>query len=153
MSQIRIAINYAIMIERLRNEGVENSQLITILEEENYEFLNQLGKGMPDWETLISLFKQSEDDFKRILNEGYQIKFLTKGSLMTLIRLKYGIEVEKDYDDKGTAIEGMILSNEAVETIKNTLALNWKLTTYVDEKDGISKVRIELLKSSELASI
>jgi len=153
MSQIRIAINYAIMIERLRSEGVENSQLITILKEENYEFLNQFGKGMPDWEALVNLFNQSEDDFQRILNEGYHIKFLTKGSLMTLLRLKYGIEVEKDYDDNGTAIEGIILANEAVETLKNTLAPNWKLTTYVDEKDGLSKVRIELLKSSELTSI
>lgn len=153
MSQTRIAINYAIMIERLRSEGVENSQLITVLKEENYEFLNQFGKGMPDWEALVKLFNQSEDDFQRILNEGYHIKFLTKGSLMTLLRLKYGIEAEKNYDDKGTALEGIILANEAVETIKNTLAPNWKLTTYVDEKDGLSKVRIELLKSSELTSI
>jgi len=153
MSQVRIAINYAIMIERLRSEGVENSQLINKLKEENYEFLNQFGKGMPDWEALVNLFKQSEDDFQRILNEGYHIKFLTKGSLMTLLRLKYGIEVEKDYDDKGTAIEGIILSKEAIETVNNTLAPNWKLTTYIDEKDGLSKVRIELLKSSELTSI
>ncbi|MEH6937839.1 hypothetical protein V7056_08245 [Bacillus sp. JJ664] len=152
MNQLRIAINYAIMIERLRSEGVENNQLITVLKEENYEFLNQFGKGMPDWEALVDLFKQSEEEFQRILNEGYHIKFLTKGSLMTLLRLKYGIEVEKDYDDKGTAIEGIILSSEAVETVKNTLAPNWKLSTYVDEKD-ISKVRIELLKSSELTSI
>lgn len=153
MSQVRIAINYAIMIERLRNEGVENSQLMTILKEENYEFLNQFGKGMPDWETLVKLFKQNEEDFDRILNKGYHIKFLTKGSLMTLLRLKYGIEVEKDYVDKETAIEGIVLSQEAVNIIKNTLAPNWKLTTYVDEKDGLSKVRIELLKSTELTSI
>ena len=153
MSHVKIAINYAIMIERLRSEGVENNQLVTILKEKNYEFLNQFGKGMPDWEALVNLFNQGEDEFQSILNEGYHIKFLTKGSLMTLLRLKYGIEVEKDYDDKGTAIEGIILSNEAVETVKNTLAPNWKLSTYVDKEDDISKVRIELLKSSELTSI
>lgn len=153
MSQVSIAINYAIMIERLRSEGVENKQLMTILKEENYDSLNQFGKGMPDWESLVKLFNQNEEDFGRILNEGYHIKFLTKGSLMTLLRLKYGIEVEKDYEDKGTAIEGIVLSQEAVNIVKNTLAPNWKLTTYVDEKDGLSKVRIELLKSTEITSI
>ncbi|WP_088070961.1 hypothetical protein [Gottfriedia luciferensis] len=153
MGNVSIAINYAIMIERLRNAGVGNSQIIDALKEENYEFLNQFGKGMPDWETLINLYKKNEEDFNKIVNEGYQIKFLTKGSLMTLLRLKFDIEVETDYVDMGTAIEGIQLSNEAINIIKNTLAANWKLTTYVDEADQLSKVRIELLKSSELAKL
>ncbi|QKE73607.1 hypothetical protein HPK19_12685 [Arthrobacter citreus] len=152
MSYVGIAINNAIMIERLRNAGVENEQLINALKEENYEFLNEYGNGFPDWETLVNLYKKDKENFIKLVNEGYQIKFLTKGSLMTLLKYKFGIEVEKDYEDVGTAIQGIQLSNEAVSNIKNTLAANWKLSTYVDEIDGITKIRIELVKSSEVVT-
>ncbi|PET65954.1 hypothetical protein CN514_11745 [Bacillus sp. AFS001701] len=149
MSFVSIAINNAIMIESLRSAGVENIQLINAVKEENFAFLNQYGNGFPDWETLIKLYKNNEDDFKKIINDGYQIKFLTKGSLMTLLRYKFGIEVEKDYEDMGTAIQGIYLSEEAINLIKHTLAANWNLSTYIDEKDGLKKVRIELVKGSE----
>jgi hypothetical protein len=151
MNRINIGINYAIMIERVRSAGVENNQLIQLLKDENIEFLSKIGNGLPDWETLINLFKSNIEDFKKILEDGYQIKFLTKGSLMTLLRLKYGIEVEKDYEDKGTAIEGILLAEKAIEELKNTLAINWKLISYIDEKDQTAKVRIELIKGSEVA--
>ncbi|MGG0179055.1 hypothetical protein [Gottfriedia acidiceleris] len=149
MSFVSIAINNAIMIESLRSAGVENIQLINAVKEENFEFLNQYGNGFPDWETLIKLYKNDEENFNKIINDGYQIKFLTKGSLMTLLRYKFGIEVEKDYEDMGTAIQGIYLSEEAINLIKYTLAANWSLSTYVDEKDGLKKVRIELVKGSE----
>ncbi len=149
MSFVSIAINNAIMIESLRSAGVENIQLINAVKEENFEFLNQYGNGFPDWETLIKLYKNNEENFNKIINDGYQIKFLTKGSLMTLLRYKFGIEVEKDYEDMGTAIQGIYLSEEAINLIKHTLAANWNLSTYVDEKDGLKKVRIELVKGSE----
>lgn len=140
------------MIESLRSAGVENIQLINAVKEENFEFLNQYGNGFPDWETLINLYKNNVENFNKIINEGYQIKFLTKGSLMTLLRYKFGIEVEKDYEDMGTAIQGIYLSEEAINLIKHTLAANWNLSTYVDEKDGLKKVRIELVKSSEVVT-
>ncbi|PGZ85271.1 MULTISPECIES: hypothetical protein [unclassified Bacillus (in: firmicutes)] len=149
MSFVSIAINNAIMIESLRSAGVENIQLINAVKEENFEFLNQYGNGFPDWETLIKLYKNNEENFNKIVNDGYQIKFLTKGSLMTLLRYKFGIEVEKDYEDMGTAIQGIYLSEEAINLIKHTLAANWSLSTYVDEKDGLKKIRIELVKGSE----
>ncbi|MEH7400436.1 hypothetical protein V7148_05585 [Gottfriedia acidiceleris] len=149
MSFVSIAINNAIMIESLRSAGVENIQLINAVKEENFEFLNQYGNGFPNWETLINLYKNNEENFNKIVNDGYQIKFLTKGSLMTLLRYKFGIEVEKDYEDMGTAIQGIYLSEEAINLIKHTLAANWNLSTYVDEKDGLKKVRIELVKGSE----
>ncbi|WP_088012181.1 hypothetical protein [Gottfriedia acidiceleris] len=152
MSYVSIAINNAIMIESLRSAGVENIQLINAVKEENFEFLNQYGNGFPDWETLINLYKNNEENFNKIVNEGYQIKFLTKGSLMTLLRYKFGIVVEKDYEDMGTAIQGIHLSEEAINLIKHTLAANWKLSTYVDENDGLKKVRIELVKSSEVVT-
>ncbi|ODG92402.1 hypothetical protein BED47_19525 [Gottfriedia luciferensis] len=149
MSFVSIAINNAIMIESLRSAGVENIQLINAVKEENFEFLNQYGNGFPDWETLIKLYKNNEENFNKIVNDGYQIKFLTKGSLMTLLRYKFGIEVEKDYEEMGTAIQGFYLSEEAINLIKHTLAANWSLSTYVDEKDGLKKIRIELVKGSE----
>lgn len=152
MSKVSIAINNAIMIERLRSAGVENDRLIIALKEEDYDFLNQFGNGFPDWETLVKLYKNNEDNFNKIVNDGYQIKFLTKGSLMTLLRYKFGIEVEKDYEDMGAAIQGIQLSDEAINQIKHTLAANWKLSKYVDEKDGLTKVRIELIKSSEVVT-
>jgi hypothetical protein len=149
MNFVSIAINNAIMIESLRSAGVENIQLINAVKEENFEFLNQYGNGFPNWETLINLYKNNEENFNKIVNDGYQIKFLTKGSLMTLLRYKFGIEVEKDYEDIGTAIQGIHLSEEAINLIKHTLAANWSLSTYVDEKDGLKKIRIELVKGSE----
>ena len=152
MSFVSIAINNAIMIESLRSAGVENIQLINAVKEENFEFLNQYGNGFPNWETLINLYKNNEENFIKIVNDGYQIKFLTKGSLMTLLRYKFGIEVEKDYEDMGTAIQGFHLSEEAINLIKHTLAANWSLSTYVDEKDGLKKVRIELVKGSEVVT-
>ncbi|WP_088042392.1 hypothetical protein [Bacillus sp. EAC] len=153
MSRVSISINYAIMIEELRSAGVENGQLVEVLKQEDYEFLNQFGKGFPDWETLLKLYKRNEEEFNKIIYEGYQITFLTKGSLMTLLRFKFGIEVEKDYEDKGTAIEGILLSEEAANNLKDTLAINWKLSTYVDEKDNLSKIRIELVKGTEFATL
>ncbi|XRG79176.1 hypothetical protein V5E38_02295 [Rossellomorea sp. GAMAL-10_SWC] len=152
MSFVSIAINNAIMIESLRSAGVENIQLINAVKEENFEFLNQYGNGFPNWETLINLYKNNEENFNKIVNNGYQIKFLTKGSLMTFLRYKFGIEVEKDYEDMGTAIQGIYLSEEAINLIKHTLAANWNLSTYVDEKDGLKKVRIELVKGSEVVT-
>lgn len=126
------------MIEMIRMHGVSNKDLLLLLEKQDEEALSQFGHGIPDWQTLLNFYLKDKNFVKKMINDGYEIGFLTKGSLKGLLKYKYGLKENEDFYDCGDHLDHVKLSDEALHSLKSTIAKNWTII----EKEN--EIKIEL---------
>lgn len=86
---MRVALNFAIMLEQVKAKGFKEEAVSKALETEDFAFFQNCGNGLPDWQTLFSYYKDNKASVKAIMQDDYEITFLTKGTLKRLILLKY----------------------------------------------------------------
>lgn len=142
---VNIAQNYAMMLERLRSNGLSNEKILSILEKEDVARLSQYGNGMPNWETLIEFYKNNKEVLISALTEGYKVTFLTKGVLKRLLELKYGLVEIGDYIDTGAGLDELLISENDLNSLKSIISNNWKIIEKAKENnDGKYLVKIEL---------
>ncbi len=140
MTLEKLAVNYAIMIERLRNGGLNNNEILRFLKEKDYTCFEKIGTGSPDWETLGDFYYTDTFSFEKILHEGYSVKFLTKGTLQTLLLLKFHLHENKDYESAEKSLRYVNISNEQLLELKAILSNNWVITEQLLE----SKLHIHI---------
>ncbi|HLR72245.1 MAG TPA: hypothetical protein VK085_12560 [Pseudogracilibacillus sp.] len=129
MQQITLMETY--LIETLRNEGISDEDILDKVKNKEADQFEHLHKSF-DFTNLYSL----ADNLETILNEGYQVKFLTYPGLVNLLRMKYGKEAGKDFEKKETSIEQLKLSEEEQEDLQQWLSSNW------DIKEGTTGINI-----------
>ncbi|MDZ5471401.1 hypothetical protein SM124_06535 [Bacillus sp. 31A1R] len=142
MEKAKLALNHAIMIEIIRKHGLSNEGILGLLEEGKIENFYQFGEGIPDWQTFIQFYENQKDRLVRAITHGYQITFLTKGALKSLLGIKFGVE---NFEDCGTYLDGIILSKTQLFELQGLISINWKIIEkeVVDEEHHI---KIELTK-------
>lgn len=119
---IQITLMEAYLIETLRHKGLTNDAILKHVHEKRVDELQKYHDSF-DFTGLYAL----EDHLATILQEGYQIKFLTMPGLINLLRMKYNKELEKDYIAKETSLENLTLTTEEKSDLENWLAANWQL--------------------------
>lgn len=139
----KIALNYALMIEMIRMHDVTNEEMISLLNSGNSKSFEKFGEGIPDWQTLIDFYQQNKEKISSVINDNYQITFLTKGALKSLLKFKYRLEEDKDFQDSGQHLYNVNISTDALNSLKLKIAKNW---TIIDENktNGQHTVKIEL---------
>ena len=137
---VKIALNYALMIEIIRESGRSNDEIIELLDQENSQLFNVFGEGIPDWQTLIDYYKRNKENIKSMLDDEYEITFLTKGALKSLLRIKYQLTEGTDFQDNGEILDNVKISNKKLESLRTILAKNWT----IHEKQNPHEIRIEL---------
>ncbi|WP_068674745.1 hypothetical protein [Oceanobacillus sp. Castelsardo] len=135
----KISLMDAYMIETLRSKGVTNQELV---EQKDIEVWNDLHDTF-DFGDLISLRKKDPDAFQTIVNDGYQVKFVTFNGLKNLLKLKFNRIEGIDYQTVEKGIKGLDLDTEERDQIKKLLSKNWAVKEEaVDEK---TVLHIELI--------
>ncbi|WP_400245085.1 hypothetical protein AB3U99_01775 [Niallia sp. JL1B1071] len=124
---VRVALNFAIMLEQVKSNGYKEEEIIQALERKDLVFFQSCGNGLPDWETLFSYYEKNKPGVKEIIADEYEITFLTKGTLKRLLSLKYQLVEGRDFEDRGEVLGTITLSQESFHSFTSILAKNWTI--------------------------
>lgn len=138
MTNVLIAFNHALMIERLREQGISNGDIIDLLNEGSPEEFKKYGDGLPDWETFISFYNTNPEKIESAIQLGYKITFLTKGTLKTMLKIKFGVIENNDYQDNGTTLDGFTISYPTFEELKEMLSMNWIIKVKSEHENEVA---------------
>lgn len=118
----RITLMEAYAIETLRSNGYSNEEITSKVRNNEIASFRSADKNM-DYSTLVELDEQ--DFLGNILEEGYQVKFLTINGLTNLIRMKYEKESGRDYELDDFVLSGLQLDEEERLELERLLSSNW----------------------------
>lgn len=121
----------AYVIENLRSNGYSNGQIIEEAEDKNTSTFQHVKENM-DFSRLEEL--EASGNLKSILEDGYQVSFLTSNGLKNLIRLKYGKEEREDYTFEDFTVDGLELSEAEETELEDLLSQNW---TFSKNENGV----------------
>ncbi|GAB3056986.1 hypothetical protein ACFOU0_02950 [Salinicoccus sesuvii] len=130
MQSITLADAYT--IESLRSKNYTNADIIETVKEGSTADFKSVNKNM-DYSVLDAL--HTSGDLETVLNDGYQVKFITENGLKNLIKMKYGKEDGLDYLYDNNQVTGLQLDEEAQQDLKNMLSQNW---VFKAEENGVS---------------
>jgi|SRR5690625_3009234 len=116
----------AYMLETLRNNGVSNQEVLTQIDKKDVNLWDTLDANF-DFSELIKLAEKDHNEFKSIVLNGYQVKFVTFKGLQRLLELKFNKKEGNDYqlDDRG--ITGLQLDESQLVILKQMLSKNWNV--------------------------
>jgi len=147
MEKAKVTINIAIMIEELRKQGVSNDEMIGLLHKGDPKNFDKYGKGFPDWESFIGFYEKNQEHAVKAIEEEYCLTFLTKGSLQTLLRIKFDLQAESDYQVHEKYLDEVKLTTENFTLLKSLLAPNWVIDKeFIEQEKGVHVFRIELVQ-------
>jgi hypothetical protein len=121
------------MFEMIRNAGLSNEEIISLIEKGDSKLLKKFGDETLDWQTLIEYYQKNKLKCQQALIDGYEITFLTKGALKSLLKIKYNLCEGKDFLDAGDYLDEVKLSDLDLQSLKFILSKNW---TIVEKKGG-----------------
>lgn len=133
---IRVALNFAIMLEQVKEKGFMEEEIIQALETDDFVFFKNCGNGLPNWDTLFSYYKENRAGVKAIISDDYEITFLTKGALKRLLLLKYQLVEGRDYEDRGEILGTITLSKESFQQFTKIVAKNWTFVVLEENTDN-----------------
>jgi uncharacterized protein (DUF111 family) len=146
MNKAKVTINIAIMIEELRKQGVSNNEMISLLHKREPKNFDEYGKGFPDWDSFIAFYEKNQEQAVKAIEEGYCLTFLTKGSLQTLLRIKFDLQPESDYQVHEKYLDEIEMTTENFNLVKSLLAPNWIINKeFFNQEKDVHVFRIELV--------
>jgi len=147
MNKAKVTINIAIMIEELRKQGVSNDEMISLLHKRDSKNFVEYGEGFPDWGSFIAFYEKDQEQAVKAIEEGYCLTFLTKGSLQTLLRIKFDLQPENDYQVHEKYLDEIKMTTENFNILKFLLAPNWVIKKEsFDQEKSVHVFRIELVQ-------
>jgi hypothetical protein len=145
VEKVKLALNYALMLEMMKAKGCSNATIVALLNEGNEEILESNGEGIPTWKTLVDYYHLNKDKCYQAITEGYEITFLTKGALKSLLSIKFGMKEGEDFIDTGKFLDEVKITIENLEALRGVIAKNWTIVLE-DERiaQDIYMIKIEL---------
>lgn len=133
----------AYLIETLRNHGVSDDALISQVADGDISNWENLDTSF-DFKGLIDLYKQDEQVYQSIIQDGYQVKFVTFGGLKNLLKLKFNKIADKDYTTLETGITGLKVTADELEELQQLLSQNWTINELNVDDAQVREISIQL---------
>lgn len=121
----KISLMEAYLIETLRANNIKDEEIMQKVKEEKVDEFHHIHEKF-DYTGLYALEKQGI--LEEVLQNGYEIKFLTFTGLVNILRIKFRREENVDYDVKDFTISNLNLSNEETENLMQIASSNWEIT-------------------------
>ncbi len=128
MNSITLMDAYA--IENLRSYGYTNEEILSKVQDKDIDEFKKVKENL-DFTLLIDM--EESVGLKTLLEDGYQVKFLTFNGLKNLIKLKFGKIADEDYKVDDFTLSGLALDETQAADLGNALSSNWQMTK---EDDG-----------------
>lgn len=132
MNSITLMDAYA--IENLRSYGYTNEEILSKVKDKDIDEFKKVKENL-DFTLLIDM--EESVGLRTLLEDGYQVKFLTFNGLKNLIKLKFGKLAEEDYHVDEFTLSGLKLDEGQAVELKKALSPNWQM----DGEDGSYKVQ------------
>ncbi|MCW1928054.1 hypothetical protein [Bhargavaea beijingensis] len=146
MTNPKLSLMEAYMVESLRGKGVPNDELFSLVEQGNVDRLKELEPRF-DYNELVKAAREELDSFRSALFEGYKVKFVTLNGLKNLLRMRLGKEEGRDYSLTDGEIQGLRLSPHELEQFSSMLSSNWRMTS-----DEVGVVQVKLNRPAGVIS-
>lgn len=127
MGKSKLALNYALMLEMLRANGFSGQEIINLLEEGDAKFLERFGEGIPSWKVMVDYYVNNREKCRDALTIGYEISFLTKGALKSLLSIKFGLKESVDFIDTGEFLDQVKITDENLQALQEMISMNWTI--------------------------
>lgn len=145
MEKVRLALNYGLMLEMIRAKGLDNEAISALLHEGNEEVLESLGEGIPTWKTLVDFYQLNKVKVDQAIKEGYEMSFLTKGALKSLLTIKFAMKEGEDFVDTGEFLDRVKITSNNLQTLREVIAKNWTIVLLEEDlAQEVHMVKIEL---------
>lgn len=139
----KVSLMEAYMIETLRSNGLTDQEILTQIEKKDISPWENLHTKF-DFNDLIKLAEQNHKEFEAIILNGYQVKFVTFNGLKTLLKLKFNLLEEQDYQLTEKGITDLKITGKQLTKIKQVLSENWVIEGMPSETSDHKAVKIEL---------
>lgn len=147
MGKAKLALNIALMLEMIRAKGLSDEELISVITQQDAQYFEQFGKGKPDWETFLQFTKDNWERSEQAIREGYEIVFLTFNALKSLLKIKFNLDADVDYEVGEKDLRQVILAERDLKALKEMLSKNWTIVEEAyDPETKLNKIRIELTR-------
>ncbi|MGE8203250.1 hypothetical protein ACQKP0_01610 [Heyndrickxia sp. NPDC080065] len=146
MEKVILAQNFALMFEMMRAKGYNHTTIVALLEEKKEELLESIGEGIPSWGTMIDFYHKNKSKFYQAIKEGYEIAFLTKGALKSLLSIKFEMKEGEEFFDTGESLEQVKITKDNLQTLRDMISKNWTILALeenIDDPD-VQLINIEL---------
>ena len=151
MEKVKLALNYALMLEMIKAKEFSGPTIVALLNEGNEELLESIGEGIPSWKTLVDYYHSNKEKFHLALKHGYEIGFLTKGALKSLLSIKFGMKEGEDFLDTGEYLKGVKMTGNHLQELRDTIATNWTIVPKEENTEiDIHIIDIELTYKPKL---
>lgn len=124
----KITLMEAYVLEALKAANVADEVILEKVEAQRVEDFQELVESAFDFDVLYGI----QESLPSILNEGYEVKFLTFPGLKRLLSLKLQKEEEKDYTVQQFQIEQLQLTADEKVIVQTFLSANWVLEPQSD---------------------
>ena len=145
MEKVKLALNYALMLEMMKAKGFDQSTILALLNEGNEEILESIGEGIPSWKAMVDYYHENKEKCHQAIISGYEFSFMTKGSLKSLLAIKFGMNEGEDFVDTGEFLDTVRMTSENLQVLRDMIAKNWTiLLQEEDNEQDIHLLKIEL---------
>lgn len=134
METNKITMMEAYRIEALRSNGISNEEIIEQLESKEVDFGDRVEPDM-DFSGIISLYEKSPQTFKGILEDGYTVKFITMNGLQNLLKMKFDIIKDRDYELVEHGISRLSIDESTFAALKQMLGKNCRIEELTKDND------------------
>lgn len=119
----KITLMEAYQIEHLRQEGITDNEIkeaVLALQADRFKKLHDSF----DFTMLHALSNR----ITSILQEGYEVKFLTFNGLVNLLRIKFHKEKDVDYVVDHFVVSKLEMGDSTYATLQQLVSANWTVT-------------------------
>lgn len=119
----QISLMEAYLIEALKGANITDEVILEKVRTQNLQEITEGFEARLDFELLYGI----EEKLPSILQEGYQVKFLTFPGLQRLLEIKLDKRETEDYILDGFMVKNLKLTDEEVQVVRTFLANNWTM--------------------------
>lgn len=123
--QVKVSQRTALILERLRRDGITQDQLIDALERQDVAPLEQITSSQTDFQEWFNYAAEHGEPLVQAVKEGYRITFNTVQGLKMWLDYRFLLEEDDDYTEGEGRLDDIKLSPDQIEQLKNALAVNW----------------------------
>ncbi|WP_066258456.1 hypothetical protein [Neobacillus drentensis] len=145
MEKVKLALNYALMLEMMKAKGFNNSTIVALLNKGDEELLESIGEGIPTWKAMVDYYNGNKVKCHQAIKSGYEFSFLTKGALKSLLSIKFGMKEGEDFVDTGEFLNTVKMTGENLQTLREMISKNWTIVLQDEDKEqDMYLLKIEL---------
>ena len=123
----KITLMEAYLMEAIKNAGISKEELMTKVQNRSLDDYNEVLHKSFDFTQLYALADQDVNVLVDILENGYEVKFLTFPGLKRLLEIKLNKQENKDYEVDEFVILKLQLNEEEARIVNTFLSNNWVL--------------------------